>query len=653
MTSEQFDKLVNRIQAQYSSRPLALRMRIAVLVALGYSGFLALLLIVLVSAAGLIVGAVIAGKEPSIFLMAIVAVLLAFGICQTLVFLWVPLESQQAREVTRDETPRLFDLLDALKRDLKAIEFHHVRITSDFNASVLMIPRLGVFGFNRSHLYLGLPFMRVLTPEQFAAVMAHEFAHCSSGHDRFGMWIYRLRATWSRVFAELQDNKSVGVVKSFRSVILKFVDWYWPRFNAYSFVLSRQNEYEADRISADRVGHQHAAEALFRTDCLGHRLNDKFWNDLMQQARQQNVVAEDFVERVERFFDSEPEPSDAARWLEKSAQTLTGNIDTHPCLTDRLKALGYSVDEFASAGFPRLPLNNAADVFLGAALPEITRNINRDWQKDNELRWHNVYHQARRLEKQYESVLKANPVTTSTSVTGNDVSPVFDVNQLWEQAKAICELNGTGAAEPLLRQLLMQSPSHALANVTLGGHLLEQSQSEGEELIRRILDDESSEFTSVACQRLIAYYQQRGQQDKLQQTIAHLGKYEATQRDADVERSSVRPTDTFVDHDLSKAELSELKEILAKDKSLNSAWLVRKKLNHFPRQRLFVLVVRSQPTGFFGGTNADADRQLVTRLIQQVKLPGRVLVVSPQGGFKALARKIMPASDARIFGHES
>ncbi|MBC7816613.1 MAG: M48 family metalloprotease, partial [Planctomycetaceae bacterium] len=382
MTSEQFDQLVNRIQAKYGSRPLALRVRIALLVGLGYSGFLALLLIVLILATALAVGAVVADKEPSIFLIAIVAVLLAFGLWQALVFLWVPMESEPARDVSREEAPRLFQLLDTLQKDLHVSAFDHVRITSEFNAGVQMIPRLGVLGFNRRYLYLGLPLMLVLSPEQYAAVLAHEFAHCSSRHDRFGMWIYRLRLTWLRVFAELHDPLPAGVIKSLRSVLLNFVDWYWPRFNAHAFVLARANEYEADRVAAEWADTKSMAEALVRIECVAYRLEDKFWADIRHLAKTENAVPDDILDRMKIFLGSAPEPADATRWLKQSAQRLTGNIDTHPSLSDRLQALCQSVDQLVPAGFPPLPSGSAAEALLGAALPTITHDVNRHWQKE-------------------------------------------------------------------------------------------------------------------------------------------------------------------------------------------------------------------------------------------------------------------------------
>jgi Zn-dependent protease with chaperone function len=575
--------------------------------------------------------------------------LLAFGICQALAVLWIPLKPQSGREITRKEVPKLFQLLDTLRKDLVAKRFDHVRMTPDMNAAVQMLPRLGVFGFNRSDLYLGLPLMRALTPAQFSAVVAHEFAHSSSRHDRFGMWIYRLRQSWMRIFAELQNNPSSGFVQRLRGITIWFVGWYWPRFNAFAFVLSRADEYEADRMAAERVGYEPAAEALFRIVCLGNRLDDRFWTDLTQLAKINDNVPDDLTDRMQSFLETVPEAADATRWLEQSAKTLTGNVDTHPSLSDRLQALGSNVNQFVNAPFPQIPSSSAADVFLDQAIPMIARDVNLLWQKDNALRWHNVFHQARRAEKHLESVVKTTvQVATVDQMEAPVVSSKVDLDQMWKQAVALSSLHGTTAAESLLRELLTHQPFHSLANVTLGRDLLERGYVEGEQFLRRILEDDGNELTPAACDGLINYFQQRGLADRVHEIRSLLSRFETSQAAAVKERSSVSAKDRFVTHGLSDLELKAALDHLAKDSELVFAWLVRKEMKHFANQRLYVLVVQSRRSGWLGGSDPSRDMALVSRSITQIKLPGRVLIICPQGGFRSLARKIIAHADARI-----
>ena len=635
MTDEQFDQLVKRIQQRYGSRPLWLRVRTAWLVVVGYAGFLAGLLLVLAISAGLTIAAVVAGTEPSIFLMAIVAVLLAFGLWQTLVFLWVPLKTAKARVVTEDEVPMLFRVLKKLEDDYRTPPFYSVQVTSDFNASVQMVPQWGVFGFNRTHLFLGLPLMQMLSPEQFAAVLAHEFAHSSSRHDRFGMWIYRLRQTWSRVFTELQSGGKDAVLSSFRGPLMGFINWYWPRFNAHAFVLSRANEYQADRIAAEWGGASALAQALWRIECFGRRLNDDFWNELTLLARSHDEVPDDVVLRMNAFLDEEPKPEDGQRWIEQSSQFLTGSIDTHPSLSDRLQALGLDVREFARDGFP-IPAAQTADVLLGPERDQIEQDVNAQWQQKNRLRWQNVFHQARRLEKRLVTTDAAAEPTTLT------------VEQLWEQARTVGQLQGTAAAEPLLRQLLEQTPLHGNAAIVLGSHLLERGNNEGEQFLRHILSDPEHEMIPAACGVLSAHFQELGQSEKVRDMQAIVSRFQTAQVAAATERSVVTVKDPFVPHGLSETELVSLRATLAAQTEIAAAWLVRKELKHFQKQKLFVLVARTKPSGLFGGSNADRDRALVTALMSSVKLPGRLLIVAPQGGFRALAQKIMASESPPI-----
>ena len=130
---------------------------------------------------------------------------------------------------------------------------------------------------------------------------------------------------------------------------------------------------------------------------------------------------------------------------------------------------------------------------------------------------------------------------------------------------------------------------------------------------------------------------------------AIISRFQAAQVAAATERSVVTIKDPFGPHGLSETELALLRATLAAQSEIATAWLVRKELKHFQKQKLFVLVARTKPSGLFGGSNADRDRALVTALMSSIQLPGRMLIVAPQGGFRALAQKIMALESSPIF----
>jgi Zn-dependent protease with chaperone function len=162
--------------------------------------------------------------------------------------LWVRFDPPQGRRVTRAQAPGLFELIDRVRAQLKGPAIHEVLIDADFNASIVQNPRLGILGWYRNYLVLGLPYLMVLQPGHVAAVIAHEYGHLSGAHGKFAAWIYRQRAIWGQLIHRLQRQRhwTTGWFGA-------FFEWYAPYFHAYSFVLARANEYQPDRASADVV----------------------------------------------------------------------------------------------------------------------------------------------------------------------------------------------------------------------------------------------------------------------------------------------------------------------------------------------------------------------------------------------------------------
>ena len=55
-------------------------------------------------------------------------------------------------------------------------------------------------------------------------------------HGRFGIWVYRVRRTWERLFAQFQEPAKSRTGRLVRT-LAKVIDWYWPSFNAYDGAL--------------------------------------------------------------------------------------------------------------------------------------------------------------------------------------------------------------------------------------------------------------------------------------------------------------------------------------------------------------------------------------------------------------------------------
>jgi Zn-dependent protease with chaperone function len=272
-----FGRLVRHLERWAAAHVLSYRLIVMLLALVGYAYLMGALLL-LVAAAGAIVF-----RLPGLLIFPVfgLSVFAPFFVLGSIIIsaLWVRIEAPGGYEVTHETAPALFALLDKVRRAARAPRVHRVLITEEFNAGIASLPRLGVFGWSRNYLTLGMLLMQSVSEDEFTAVVAHEFGHLAGRHGWFLGWIYRLRMTWWRIAYALQRRARWS-----RWFFTPFYSLYVPYFNAYSFVLARANEYEADRMSAEIAGPNAAATALVRVDTVGHYLSSRFWPTLYKAA---------------------------------------------------------------------------------------------------------------------------------------------------------------------------------------------------------------------------------------------------------------------------------------------------------------------------------------------------------------------------------
>jgi Zn-dependent protease with chaperone function len=466
---EKFDALIQRLETFARQHPAKYRLRVAVLAALGYAYIFLILAGLLALLTGLVLLMFYARTvNSSLVQIAIFLVILAFIILRSL---WVSFPPPTGLTLTRQQVPHLFALVDELTTKLLTPKFHHILLTHEFNAGVAQRPRLGLLGWQRNYLLIGLPLMLALSPQQFSAVLAHEFGHLSGNHNSFHGWIYRLRQTWVQIYQKLQRS---GDQTSW-ALFEWFFNWYTPFFHAYSFVLARINEYEADKCAAEVTGAQAAAEALINTEIKVRFLDNYFWPGIYKQVEQLVEPPMLSYTNMSAVLRTAVNPDDACRWLEQALAEKTNHEDTHPCLTDRLKALGYFPlpDNSLLLGTPIQV--SAAKEFLGSELNNLTNYFDRTWKEQVATPWRQRYAYVQ------ESLAKLKALDNKAA------SQTLSLEEAWQRAYWTWEFQGDEAAIPLLREILASTPNHVAANFTLGQILLQQNDATGIEHIERAI----------------------------------------------------------------------------------------------------------------------------------------------------------------------
>lgn len=629
MTREEFDRLVRSVEKRFAERPGALRLRVVSLALVGYIGLLAWLGIIVAISAGFFALIFWVDIEAKIAFGIIGAVILFGGGYAVMRALLVRLKKPEGRPVTRAETPQLFTMLDELQTALRSQPFHQVLIEPDCNAGVIQVPRLGVFGWQRNYLLIGLPLLEGLSIEETRAVLAHEFTHLSREHGRLGHWLYRLRRSWHDIFQQLSAPRVRGEF-SLRPLVVKFVDYFWPRFNAHAFVLSRANEYEADAQSARLTGNGTAGAALMHFNIVDSQLSEKLWPDVFRLANEQAEPPADAFLQLRDAVRAGPTAEDAAKWLEEALKVTSTNSDTHPCLTERLRALGVVSPQSP----PGPPAQSAAEALFGPALDSIRTDVQKRWSKDITPRWRERHARATALKHRLHSIEQS-------------AVPAVDVDRLWDKTVALLDLEGGKAAMPLLRQILEMRPDHVAARFHLGRLLLEENGAEGVMHLERAMTLDA-QCVPNACSLLHNYYRLAGDAVRLRELDARMDHHEKSLAASHAERREVTANDTFIAHGLTDAELETVRGELQPELRVLRAHLARKELKFFPEQRLFVMCIYSR-RAWHGFPNGDLDRALIRRLSQKLHLPGRLIVLTPAGSFRALARKLATVPDVEIF----
>jgi Zn-dependent protease with chaperone function len=575
VTDEQFAALVKQLETVAQRQPGLYRWRVGWLAILGYAylfGLIGGLLVLCVLSTALIIQTGVI--HPKLFIIPLLFLIPVWVLCKAL---WIKLPAPEGKRVNRRQAPELFALLDDLSRSLKAPRFNRVLLDQDFNAGVCQIPRLGLLGWSTNYLLLGLPLMQSLSPEQFRAVLAHEMGHLSGNHARFSNWIYRIRVTWGQVLHHFERSNS----QSMLWIVNRFLNWYVPFFNAYSFVLARMNEYEADRAAATIAGTQTCAEALVAVKLKSPQVND-YWETISDRVRDLKTPPPAYSELMVAL--RQPTTATSTKMaLVTAFEQQTDLADTHPCLRDRLNALGFNIQEPTDLPIPEKVATTAADRFLGPTLQTILAQYDQDWQSEMAQKWE-VQHQY--LQSQHDRLTELQQRQSITGLTSQEQ---------WEQAYRTLEVHGGAAAFPLMQAFLELRPLHPAANYNVGALLLKQGDAAGVDYLRTAIE-RRYDWLEDGCQLIYQFWCDRDEPEQATTWQTYYQERSSQLGLAEHERVRISSHDRFLPHSFDPEQLAALRRQMRQYKHVAQVYLARKVVKQFPDDQLFVVGVVLQAT---------------------------------------------------------
>lgn len=495
MNDEEFGWLLTRLETEALNAPRAFRTKVFLISIAVYAALALSLLFVAVALAW----AVKHMHEPGMMRLAIGAGVLAL---MTLPVLWVTLRTllqrwppPAGRVLTRTEAPVLFDLLDKMRVKLAGPPIHHVLLDDTYNACVVQRPRWGLVGPSVNYLVLGLPFMFGMSTSEMLAVIGHEYGHLCGDHGRYGAWIYRQRRIFEQVAARIEANADASI---WHMVMMKAIQAFAPYFYAYTFVLARQTEYEADRTGASVTSAQASASGLVRSQLLGDWLHADFWPTLYRQAdTRARPSIFPYQSMATAFRMSHDEWATPAR-LRSALLHESSADDTHPCLRARLEALGQQ---------PALPAplqRHAAAALLGPLGERLADEFDQAWWRDQSKDWGERHRHVDRSQARLREL------------DGSALAALAP-HELQELARLKSEFASQQAAKPVLEHLLRRPGGpFPMASHVYGQILLDERNRDGLDYLataarhdRRLAD----QALHIGFTWLLAHYgEQRAQQ---------------------------------------------------------------------------------------------------------------------------------------------
>lgn len=620
-----FEELTIRLETLSRTKPFLYMTQVVAVGLLGYFyiWIIILFLIVLTIGTGiLLIKLPILAIKAGLPLLALIAVILKS--------FWLKSEPVPGMYLTKKEYPEVFAVVEKIRKSIKAPEPHHIIINSDFNAAVMQKPRLGLLGWHKNYLMLGLPMLQAFSLEQFEAVLAHEMGHLAEKHSANVAWIYHLRSVYAQLMDELSAQSSFGQV-----LFISFLNWYFPFFDSYSFALRRTQEHYADEFAVDLVGRENAAAMLIGTDIKAAYFYKNYWRDIQRTAADTKVPPANTFSAWQNAVNTEIREEDAQVWLLESLNRRTNYDDSHPSPTDRLARIldipASEVADYARANLDKLLFvkRSAAQSLFGDRLPEVCAHHDLEWTKEIAPIWEQNFEIFQELKKEL------------AELEAKQEKGELKDEELVVLAGQTARLKDFKTAKPIFLHALEKNPQDAELQQTYGEWLLDEKDPDCQKHLEIAMKLERSR-TFECCRLLYGWMASHNRVDEADSYAETIVDWSDDYQGFEKERSGIFADDTFKEHSLAEAQIAALRETLQNFPEIKKVYLVEKNVKYFPERKLFVFVFELKKP-FFGGDKMVND--LFIGLHQFVTFPGACILVDMPKATKRLRQSLDTLGD--------
>lgn len=365
-------------------------------------------------------------------------------------------------------TPALHQRIDALAAALDTRAPERICLTQHSVLRIVPTPRYGLPWGMRQTLKIGFPLLECLNPAHLDVLLArclgqHGARHCSLPA-RLNHWLASLRLLWP--YYAHRGHPAWPL----RPVLHGFFSALERVYARASLGVAQRSAGDADRYALDVYNDRDVLEALAAEALILHFLKTRFWPAYLAQADRQAVPAGYPYPAMGHALHREPRARLQA-WLD-AAMSAAGpqRGSSRPALAQRLEGIGH-----LRAWLPDFAPTTAAQHYLASALPELRRQVGRDWLGHSLPSWRQRHARAQHERKMLQT-LQARARHTPLSAA-----------EAWRCARLADRHLGRQHALPLYRAIAQRHPDEARLQYAVGRLLLAARDPTGLKALQRAM----------------------------------------------------------------------------------------------------------------------------------------------------------------------
>lgn len=631
LSDEQFEAVSTRAEHELKNNSSLYSFKVLALALVGYA-FIGLVLLFVVGALWLAWR--LANEHRASYGLQL-AIPLGLALWALLKSLWIKMPPPEGILLKRDQAPELFRMIDELSSVLNT-KVDKVLLDDNCNAAVVQVPLLGLGGVFRNYMLLGLPLMLTQDALQFKAILAHELGHLSGNHSRSSAWIYKLRARWSNLLDNSEND-------AFFTVFFLFTSWFSPRFNAYSLALARAHELDADADAAKVTSALSQSQSLLRVKRDGVALEEHFWDDIYALAKREATPPRDVFKQLKvHACTYQPSKSDLRLQLKSAFEDTSAGFSTHPSLKQRLLCGKFEpvikLDEqnqLEDSLLDQLVLpidseKSAAAVYFGEGLDRALELVSERWADGVAVAW----------AERHASFVDA--YRRLGELSEKERTGALTVDELREKASIVAITASEADSLPIHIEILARDSESAIAQYNVGILLLRTGDDDGLSLLRQAIN-KSFSLVGDACPVIIAYLKKHERLEEVPFFEELLKRYSEEALKAKKERTGIDVKADLEPHQLSIEQTEYLSRVFKQFDGVTHVYVVRKKMHYFPDLPFLVLGVE------MNGYDDGEELNLALWLVNNLLLSQEFCVSTFNLGSNDLKEKIMATPNSLVY----